>query len=187
MPYIPEEHKKFNVLPYCTEHGGEVFDYPSKLVDKLGDYFPEDVIFIPYGYKSYEEYFDYLREYREKTSDEEAKKLFDLLDEEIKKLNRKEEWSICRYVGKPMSTVHGLEPKQCYYWPCCKDDPHYHGVIDNEEFTTYWYPTDPEIWEVVWDPTGMAQRTLDNPDKRNSREAFNDVMNQLNGDDWTDI
>ena len=34
MPYIPEQHKKYNLLPYCRKDGGEVFDYPSDLISK---------------------------------------------------------------------------------------------------------------------------------------------------------
>ena len=29
MAYIPESHKKYNLLPRRTEKGGEVFSYPS--------------------------------------------------------------------------------------------------------------------------------------------------------------
>jgi hypothetical protein len=29
MPYIPKMHEKYNLLPLCREHGGEVFSYPS--------------------------------------------------------------------------------------------------------------------------------------------------------------
>ena len=36
----------------------------------------------------------------------------------------------------------------------------YEGVIDNEEFTSCLYPCDPDSWEVVLDPTGMATRAL---------------------------
>ena len=31
MPYIPEEHQKYPVLPYCREHGGEVFQNHMKM------------------------------------------------------------------------------------------------------------------------------------------------------------
>ncbi len=187
MPYIPEEHKKYNVLPYSVEHGGEVFCYPSELVDEIESYYPEGDSFIPYGYESYEEYFDYLDEYESEATDPHLIDLFEELKKEILQTNKKEEWSICRYVGPEMSTVKGLEPGQCYYWPCCADDPEYAGVIDNEEFTSYWYPTNPELWEIVVDPTGMALDTITNTTEDNSKEQFNGVMNCLNGDDWTDI
>lgn len=40
------------------------------------------------------------------------------------------------------------------------DNPVYEGVIDNEEFTSYLYPTDSDLWEILEDPTGMAYRTI---------------------------
>ena len=36
----------------------------------------------------------------------------------------------------------------------------YCGVIDDEEFTAYLYPTEPSLWEILLDPTGMAYRTI---------------------------
>ena len=187
MPYIPEEHKKFGVLPYCVEHGGEVFCYPSELIDEIESYYTDDINLIPYGYDSYEEYNEFLRKYQFEAEDEHLKSLFDKLIYNITVLNRKEEWSICRYVGKRLPTVKGLEPGQCYYWPCQADDPVYGGVIDNEEFTSYWYPTEKDLWEIVWDPTGMAKKEIDNASIENSRDNFNSVMRSLNGDDWSDI
>ena len=88
MAYIPKEHKQFNVLPFCTEHGGEVFCYPSELVDQIGAYYPRGVHFIPYGYQSYEEYYEFLRKQRDKTRDETVRSLLRKLEENIAYLNR---------------------------------------------------------------------------------------------------
>ncbi len=187
MPYIPEDHQKYNLLPLSTECGGEVFYYPSDLVDEIGSYYPEGIHFIPYGYDSYDAYFEYLEGYRKQCNNDDLKRLFDRLKKAIIQYNQKEDWSICRYIGKGMSLVSGLTPGRCYYWPCCKDDPVYDGVIDDEEFTSYWYPTDEDLWEIVLDPTGMAYDALHNPDKRNKKKCFNGVMRSLNGDGWTDV
>ena len=35
MAYIPKQHEKYDLLPECRKHGGEVFDYPSKLIFKI--------------------------------------------------------------------------------------------------------------------------------------------------------
>lgn len=188
MPYIPEEHKKYNMLPFSVENGGEVFSYPSELVDEIGAYYSEDIHFIPYGYDSYDDYFAYLDKYKNEATDEKLKALFDKLKDEIICYNKKEEWSICRYVGKEMSLLFGLTPGRCYYWPCIAENPKYSGVIDDEEFTSYWYATDPELWEIVLDPTGMAYTEIyktNNP--RNSKESFNSLMKSMNGDNWSDI
>ncbi len=187
MAYIPENHRKYGLLPYAVRDGGEVFSYPSELVDEIGKYFPEDIDFIPYGYDSYQEYYDYLDEYKNKTNDEHVKALFEKLKYEIGRHNKKEDWSVCRYLGKDMEMLFGLTHGKCYYWPCCVDNPVYEGVIDDEEFTSYWYATDPELWEILEDPTGMAYATINKMDKRNSKEYFNEVMESLNGDNWSNI
>lgn len=56
MAYIPEKHKKYDVLPMCRKRGGEVFSYPGKIIDDLENYLPEEENMIPYGYDSYEQY-----------------------------------------------------------------------------------------------------------------------------------
>ncbi len=187
MAYIPEKHKKYSLLPHCVKRGGEVFSYPSELVDEIGSFFTEGVNFIPYGYDSYKEYYDYLEEYKKTADDEHLIELFEKLEIEIKRMNKKEDWSVCRYVGKSTDTAFGITNGKCYYWPCCADNPKYEGVIDDEEFTSYWYATDPELWEVLEDPTGMAHDTINKQDKHNSKEFFNGVMRSLNGDQWKDI
>lgn len=113
--------------------------------------------------------------------------LFNKLKAEIERYNRKEDWSVCRYIGESMDLAFGLTPGNCYYWPCCAEVPKYEGVIDNEEFTSYWYAIDPELWEILEDPTGMANETINNLDRRNSKEYFNGVMRSLNGENWKDI
>ena len=55
MPYIPKEHEKYDLLPYCRKHGGEVFEYPY-LLNKLNTYLKADDHLDPYGYNSYEDY-----------------------------------------------------------------------------------------------------------------------------------
>ena len=187
MPYIPEQHKKYNLLLHSVEHGGEVFSYPSELVDEIGAHYPEDTNFIPYGYDSYQEYYDYIEEYKSKATDTRIKELFDKLKHEIGRYNQKENWSVCRYIGKETGLMFGLITGKCYYWPCCAEEPKYEGVIDEEEFTSYWYATDPDLWEILEDPTGMAYEEINNHDRRNSKEYFNGVMKSLNGDRWTDI
>ena len=57
MPYIPKEHVKYDLLPFCRKNGGEVFEYPSELLDKVEKYLPDGESLIPYGYNSYEEYY----------------------------------------------------------------------------------------------------------------------------------
>ena len=69
MPYIPKNHEKYNLLPRCKERGGEVFEYPpwpeAKFEKLLGEHL------IPYGYKSYDEYYEKIDLLIEQHHDEE--------------------------------------------------------------------------------------------------------------------
>lgn len=178
MPYIPEEHKKYPVLPYSRERGGEVFQYHSwpeeQLVELVGEHL------IPYGYDSYEEYFakiDSLIQLHAKES--KTVRLLELVKEGIMEWNQKEDWSICRFVGEDIGEVLGLHQGGYYYWPCTASNPKFGGVIDDEEFTAYQYPTDPDLWEIVVDPTGMARQTIYEGVGALSRKSFDSIMDQV--------
>ncbi len=160
MPYIPKEHLKYDLLPFCRENGGEVFEYPSEMLDKVEKYLPDGESLIPYGYNSYEEYYSQLDKLSllHKNSDE-IYNIFIEFKNEMMALNRKEDWSILKYIGES-TDVFGLTHGKNYYWPCKKSEPFFRGVIDNEEFTAYQYSTDKRLWEILEDPTGMAHRTL---------------------------
>ena len=161
MPYIPKNHEKYNLLPSCRKHGGEVFSYPVEFLDELQDYLPYKISLMPYGYDSYEDYFNAIDEYISKyAKTEEAVKKFNAFKQAIAEMNVKEEWSVLRYKGESDDKIFGLTHGQVYYWPCSKNRPEYEGVIDDEEFTSYLYPTDASLWEILEDPTGMAYRTI---------------------------
>ena len=175
-PYVPDSHAGFGLLPRCHQDGGEVFSYPAELdaIDELvslhedgEDSDDRKARLIPYGMKSYAEYFELLVDYANKYKDADPE-LFELITwliGAVKRMNVKEDWSIARYVGSqydddPLADYVGLTKGRCYYWPCSRENPVYEGVIDNEEFTSYLYPCDPDSWEIVADPTGMAARAL---------------------------
>ena len=162
MPYIPKEHEKYDLLPFCREHGGEVFIYPS--TRHIDDLLPDGVNIIPYGYNSYEEYFEQLNEYVSLYSvlgekDILGKLISDYIAD-LKKLNVKEEWSVVKYIGPSTISPSGFTNGRHYYWPCTFEQPGFGGIIDDEEFTAYagWsgYTLDKSDWEVAEDPTGMA-------------------------------
>lgn len=119
---------------------------------------------MPYGFGSYGEYFGLLADladrYRE--SYPEVAEAIESLGTKMKLMNVKEDWSVVRYVGSQFDddVIPHLTKGRCYYWPCSRENPVYEGVVDNEEFTSYMYPCDPESWEIVEDPTGMAARAL---------------------------
>lgn len=161
MPYIPKEHEKYDLLPYCRKDGGEVFEYAGELLSETEKLIDSHITLMPYNYDSYDEYFTMIDSLIEKYSnDVKIVKRLMQVRKMVFKLNQKEEWSILKYIGPTDDACFGLTHGKNYYWPCSKENPIYRGVIDDEEFTAYLYPTDVELWEIIEDPTGMAYRTL---------------------------
>lgn len=182
MAYIPEKHRQYDLLPMCRKHGGEVFSYPSSLLNQLEQYLPKEEGMTPYGYDSYEAYYLETDRYAELYfQDSEASALYKQFKEEMKRMNVKEDWSVLRYIGKTDDNLFGITNGHVYYWPCSRENPVYEGVIDDEEFTSYWYPTEACDWEILEDPTGMAYRTIYEKGKGyTDREKYDNVMGQLN-------
>jgi len=181
MPYIPREHEKYDLLPYCREDGGEVFDYPGKLINEAEKCIEASLSLFPYNFESYEEYYGTIDKLILQHSDRpDAVAILTQLRNEVMKMNQKEEWSVVRYVGPADDNVLSLTHGKNYYWPTQKDNPVYCGVVDDEEFTSYMYPTDPDMWEILEDPTGMAYRTIHEKAKGHiSRELHAHLMEQL--------
>lgn len=181
MPYIPKEHEKYNLLPWCREHGGEVFDYPSKLICEMETLLGTSVGLLPYGYYSYEEYYGLLDQLI--ISNQENKNTVEKLNQlkqVMMQMNQKEEWSVLKYVGPTDEGALGLTNGKNYYWPTRREKPIYNGVIDDEEFTSYMYPTESFLWEILEDPTGMAYDTIYG-DSRNklSQKDYNRVIERF--------
>lgn len=160
MPYIPKQHKKYNLLPYCRKDGGEVFDYPSELICKA-EKLLEDEYLMPYNYDSYEGYYEHIDnlicKYQENP---QIVEVLTSVKTKVRLMNVKEEWSVLKYIGPTDDAIFGLTHNKNYYWPTRKDNPIYCGVIDDEEFTSYLYPTEAHLWEILDDPTGMAYNTI---------------------------
>ena len=165
MPYIPKEHEKYDLLPFCRKDGGEVFEYPGSLIHKIEKMLGTEVGIFPYNYDSYEEYYDLLDNLIQKSNDQETADLLQHLKIKMKELNCKEEWSVLKYIGPTDDSCLGLTQGKNYYWPAHRSNPVYSGVVDDEEFTAYLYPTDKELWEILVDPTGMAYNTIFNGGK----------------------
>lgn len=159
MAYIPENHKKYNLLPTCQKDEGEVFSYPSELLDKLNSAGEHDL--DPYGYKSYEEYFSVID--KRISAQQNKPTVVELLKNyktSILNMNQKEVWSVLKFLGEDTDNMTGLKKGRYYYWPCSLENPVYEGVIDDEEYTSYLYPIKADLWEIAEDPTGMAYRTI---------------------------
>ena len=159
MAYIPKQHEKYGLLPFCRVNGGEVFSYPTELVYEIENLLSQGESLTPYGYSSYQEYDSVIEKCRAKYAKEGSKLDLLLTDLKVKihAMNIKEDWVVARYLGEKKNSVFGLTSGRCYYWPCSKEHPVYEGVVDDEEFTSYQYPTNPELWEVLEDPLGMTK------------------------------
>lgn len=158
MPYIPKAHEPYDLLPKCRIRGREVFAYPGDLLDEIEKFLPHNDGLTPYGFCSYAAYDAEIDAYRAKyaSGNERLDRMFDAYKQAIHKMNVKEDWSVARYLGPTTDEVFGLTHGKCYYWPCNRRYPRYHGVVDNEEFTSYVYPLLAEHWEFLEDPLGLA-------------------------------
>lgn len=181
MPYIPKEHEKYNLLPLCRKDGGEVFDYPSQLIYEAEQLLGSSVGLFPYNFDSYEDYFASIDGLiRDNSENPEIVSKLSEVREMVWKMNQKEEWSILRYIGPSDDGPCGLTNGKLYYWPTRKENPVYCGVVDDEEFTAYLYPTEKSLWEIVEDPTGMAYQTIYNRGKGYLSQAeHDDFMEQI--------
>lgn len=49
----------------------------------------------------------------------------------------------------------------------------------NELIEGYWYPTEPEMWEILEDPTGMAYETIYGGKNFMSKKEWDHVIEQF--------
>ena len=187
MAYIPEQHRQYNLLPYCCEHGGEVFEYPCELLNKVNSFLPKEETLDPYGFGSYEEYYSAIDQWITFCkNNEEAVSVLQIFRKEMLLLNCKESWSVLKYVGPSQNSAFGLTPGRYYYWTCSLKDLSYHGVIDDEEYTAYLHPTNADYWEIAEDPTGMAERILSQKKPMWTQSQLDEIVVQFRNalDTW---
>ena len=167
MPYIPEAHKKYNLLPGCTKHGGDVLYYPSSECRKISKLLPEGLDITPYNI-SYSEYDDQLDRYISDygMTDGELNELGTMITNykaQIKKMNVKENWSVLRYIGESYNNIGefgGFTHGRYYYVAGVNEVDKSVHIIDNEEYDAFPYSPDSANWEIAEDPTGMAAKLL---------------------------
>ena len=147
MPYIPSAHKKYKLLPRCRKNGGEVFEYPAEMLEVVNKLLPSGESLMPYGYKSYEEYYSKLDSYM-RSLDGDASRTIDLFGNRMVAINIKDTWAVLKYIGETTDDCEfvGLTHGKFYYCPRPKPVNGMIGVIDNEEFTSYMYPCDASDW-----------------------------------------
>ena len=85
-----------------------MFSYPSELIEELDKKLPDDENMLPYGYRSMEEYMQRMEEYAARFFTLESdKQLFVEFKTLMEEMNRKEDWSIARYIGKSDDNLFG--------------------------------------------------------------------------------
>ena len=173
MANIPEKHKKYNILPFTKDMDFDAIEYPWSW--ELRKLLPKGKHLVPYGYASVEEYIRYVEEMsRQYAKTKGQRKAFRQFIEDTRRLNQKEYWSVLRYVGEEWDEPLRFTPGQAYYWPCDPDDPEFLGIIDDQEFTGYLYAPDPQDWEILEDPTGMAYETMYGKDRDKWKWTYED-------------
>lgn len=181
MTTIPKKHRKYiksGLLSHSRRIGAELLYQPYDLVTLLEFKLRKYRKFVSsYGCCSRKAYFRYLDSlvtkygWRLKNFKTEIKEL----KKTMKLWNRKNQWSVLRYIGETEDSsdpwyTHG----KCYYFPASVSKSEYHGFFNNEEFFTDRCNIFKKEWEILEDPSGMAKRVLDNPDL-------------YHRDDWEDI
>ena len=176
LPYIPEAHKKYNLLPQCHKYGGDVHFCPSSEHEAISALLPEDQYFSPPYHLSYDEYNNildgYISEYG--TTNGKLNELGKMIDDYktlVQKMNIKENWSVLRYIGEStgyeriFGDLCGFTHGRYYYLAVADiDESHkFSGLIDNEEEWAWGSgcsSLNREEWEIAEDPTGMAAMAL---------------------------
>ncbi len=133
MAYIPNEDKKYKVLPYSRKNNKEVIEYISDDYIREINNLTNNELSWPYNCSSYDEYYKGLEDLSIKYPNAKKKiiKFLNLL----KNVNIKENWIILKYIG---NSNDNFTKDQCYYMPVyLENDNWIHlGIIDNEEFTS---------------------------------------------------
>ena len=177
MAYIPESHKKYNLLPKFVETDREVIIYPSRKegeIDLL--LLPYDEFIAPYGdglfefhgYKNYSEYYAKLDDFITRFGTTEGKlnnlgeRIVDF-KKDVQKINVKENWSVLRCIVSTLD-IDDLQLDNYYYMACSVEPLKCEGIINDEglpvydgDFLNTYWETERDNWEIIEDPTWIAR------------------------------
>lgn len=187
MANIPEQHKKYDLLPVIRDMDFDAFDYPARIRSESEKLLPKGETLIPYGYACIEAFVRHVEDLEKHYAKTEAQaELFRNYIEDTRRLNQKEYWSVLRYVGEEWEEWDDFlrfTPGRAYYWPCDPENPEYRGIIDDVEFTNYLYAPDPEDWEILEDPTGMAYETMYGKDRDKWKWMYEETDDESEGNE----
>lgn len=137
--YIPENHKKYNVLKYHRKYNKEFFAWDGVLLRKIEKYTNMINTYPYYRYKTYQDFYRVIDEWLIKYP--KIKQEIVNFKNSIIKLNNKDLWGIVQYIGK---SNFGFTQNDYYYVVMYKENNCWKisGIIDNEEYNSFpvWLP-----------------------------------------------
>jgi hypothetical protein len=181
LPYIPEVHKKYNLLPKLHKTGGDITFFPAIPWDKyeeLEDLICSDMDWdYPYNFTISEmlNVFDgWIAEHgTEDGKLNKAGELFTAWRANVRDWNNKENWSVVRYIGESTpSRDNGFELThgRYYYVPnktwerdeSDSKDGTFDVLTDAEQNNTFCIISKKTCtnWEIAEDPTGIIAKII---------------------------
>lgn len=161
--YIPEAHKKYDVLPNCRKYNFEIIIHNGWLLRKIKELTNmNDYDTDPYQkYRTYNEFFEEIDNWINKFPN--CKKEIIAYKNYVIKLNNKDMWGIVKYIGE--SNWNFTKDKYYYVVMYIENNSWViDGIIDNEEYNSF----------MVWSP-----RCTDPVDLMNDFEIMVDPSNKL--------
>ena len=176
MTYIPNSHKKYNLLPICILNDVEMIITDISLRNKIEKIVnkTKGMRLHPYcRFKTYQDYFNELEDLINQFPNYKV----DILEykNSIVKMNNKDLWAIVKYIGE--SNFSFTKDKYYYVVMYLENNSWIiEGIIDNEEYDAFqvWLPgnTNPinlnTDFEIVIDPSNCLN------------EEFKNIMSSIN-------
>lgn len=166
--YIPENHKKYDVLSTCKKYNFEMIISDNNLLHEIEQLtcITDYMGLHPYQrFKSYKEFFDEIDSLISKFPTYEQKII--QYKNSVIKMNNKDLWAIVEYIGESNRNF----TKNKYYYVVMYVESNYwtlRGIIDNEEYDTF----------LVWDPNSTNPINL-NKDFRIIIDPSNTLKNEF--------
>ena len=170
LPYIPEAHKKYNLLPECHRIGGDVVGLPGAPAEISRLLWSDTILDYPI-YSTLQEILDAIERLivTHGTENGEPNNIGHLLTEykeRVREFNIKENWAVMRYVGVSLlADIDGLTHGRYYYLsPDELDENDKHLWVLNNEESCYSIcgigSKNCMDWEIAEDPTGRVTKIM---------------------------
>lgn len=170
--YIPETHRKYNVLKTHRKYNEEMFVWDDVLLKKIEKYTKMINIYPYYRYKTYQDFYQVIDEWLIKYS-EIKQEIMDFKNSIIK-LNNKDLWGIVQYIGE---SNFGFTQNDYYYVVMYIENNYWKidGIIDNEEYNSFlvWLPGNTEQVNLLEDLKIIVDPS------NNLKNEFMKIMNKI--------